>query len=370
MKILYVVKNLRLANGVASYIMNYYNNLKKENIRMDFLIISDVGSPYYEKIIKDGNKIFCLPSYKKNIIKTIKYLKDLLKDGKYDVVHCNTINSGSLVLKIAKQMNVPVRILHSHATQNGDSKVKEMIGKILKKIAIKNANEYVACSKLAGDMIFENEKYDIIRNAIDIEKYSYNEECRKRIREKEDIEDDKIIMTVGRITKQKNPFFIVDIMEELLKRDESYKLYWFGNGNLDNEVKEYARARKINNKIIFFGASQQVNEYYSVADIFILPSLFEGLPVVGIEAQASGIPVIFSEKITKEAKISERTMFLPINDKKIWADEIQKIFEKYKENDRKNVMIDNEYDIKKEYIKLIKKYESLIEKNEVENLNV
>ena len=174
MKVLYVVKNLRLANGVASYIMNYYRKLRKENVRMDFLIISDVPSSYYDEIKEDGNNIYILPSYKKNICKVYSYLNNLLKTEKYDIVHCNTVNSGSLVLKLAKKNNIPVRILHSHATQNGDKISKRIIGTFFKIIAIKNANVYFACSKYAGTSLFKNKKFTVIPNAINIDKFSFD----------------------------------------------------------------------------------------------------------------------------------------------------------------------------------------------------
>lgn len=363
MKVLYVVKNLRLANGVASYIMNYYRKFRKENVRMDFLIISDVPSSYYDEIKEDGNNIYILPSYKKNICKVYSYLNNLLKTEKYDIVHCNTVNSGSLVLKLAKKNNIPVRILHSHATQNGDKISKRIIGTFFKIIAIKNANVYFACSKYAGTSLFKNKKFTVIPNAINIDKFSFDKKIREDIRKNEKVSaNELLIMTVGRITKQKNPFFIVDIIEKIKEINENVRLWWFGSGDLDDDIKRYISGKDLQNNIKLFGSILNVNQYYSAADIFILPSLYEGLPVVGIEAQMSGLPSLFSDTITDETKISKGCLFLSIESAEIWANKILDI-SRYNNREENILSLDkNLYDISFQYKNMLNIYTNLIER--------
>ena len=313
---------MRLANGVASYAMNYYRELRNRGIHFDFLVVNDVGSPFYKEIEDNGDKVYLLPSYAKHPVKCAKYLKQLFTINNYDILHCNVMNSGALVMMMAKK-SVPVRILHSHATQVGDKKWKQYRNKIFSGLSLHFATDYFSCSHLAGDFIFGKDNYYVIRNAIDISKYSYSQEIRNSIRRDNNCQNLLIIMTVGRITRQKNPFFIVEVVSELKKRREDFQLWWFGNGELEEQVKNYAEKKGVLSHIRFWGTSDCVNQYYSAADIFILPSFYEGLPVVGIEAQASGLPVIYSNTITDEARLTDNVIFLPIDNADDWAKELE-----------------------------------------------
>lgn len=362
MRILYVVKNMRLSNGVTSYVMNYYRKLHgRDNIQIDFLVVNDVGSPYYEEIEKEKSKIFLMPSYKTKFVKIVPYLNNIFKKNKYDILHCNVVNSGSLILMLAKKNDIKIRILHSHATQVGDSVVKRIRNKFFTAISLYYATNYFACSDLAGKGLFGNKKYEIVHNAIDINKYRFNSTIRNKYRKENHCEDKLIIITVGRFTKQKNPYFIVKIIKELSKQEKNFELWWFGNGELEDEIKIYAQKNNLIPFIKFWGASDKVNEYYSAADIFILPSLFEGLPVVGIEAQVSGLPILFSDRITKEAKISKYVEFLDINNPIDWVNSINKM----KLINRKDIIAKinlEQYEIKEQARKLETLYQNLLEK--------
>lgn len=363
MRILFVVKNMRLSNGVSSYAMNYYRKINGSDIQFDFLIISDVGSPYYSEIEKNGNKVFCMPSYKKELFKIVPYLNRLFKENKYDVVHCNVMNSGSLILKIAKIHKVPVRILHSHATQTGDKRWKKLRNKLFCAVSLKNANTYFSCSRLAGDYLFGKNNYHLIPNAIDIDKYSYNQQKRNLIREEEQCEEKLVVTTVGRFTRQKNPMFIVDIVDELNKMGIEFIFWWFGNGELESKVHKYAAEKGVDKFIKFWGANPKVMDYYSAADIFILPSLYEGLPVVGIEAQVASLPVLLADTITSETQISGWVRFLPIKDAKLWAKNIIEI-----KNCNREVITNSlnlsEYKIQNKAKNLKNLYEGLLKKYE------
>ena len=361
MKILFVVKNMRLSNGVASYAMNYYRKLNGSDIQFDFLIISDVGSPYYSEIEESGNKVFFMPSYKKEPFKIIPYLNRLFTDNKYDVVHCNVMNSGSVILKIAKIHKVPVRILHSHATQTGDKKWKELRNKFFCAVSLKNANTYFSCSHLAGDYLFGKDNYYLIPNAIDIDKYSYDQQKRKLLREEERCEKKLVVTTVGRFTRQKNPMFIVDIVDELSKMGIEVAFWWFGNGELEPEVHKYAGEKGVDKYIKFWGANPKVMDYYSAADIFILPSLYEGLPVVGIEAQVAALPVLLADTITTETQISDSVRFLPITDAKLWAENIAELRNCNRETIAKSLNL-SEYKIENQAEKLKNLYSDLLRK--------
>ena len=356
---------MRLSNGVASYAMNYYRKLNGSDIQFDFLIISDVGSPYYSEIEESGNKVFFMPSYKKEPFKIIPYLNRLFTDNKYDVVHCNVMNSGSVILKIAKIHKVPVRILHSHATQTGDKKWKELRNKLFCAVSLKNANTYFSCSHLAGDYLFGKDNYYLIPNAIDVDKYSYDQQKRNFLREEEYCEKKLIVTTVGRFTRQKNPIFIVDIVDELSKMGIEFTFWWFGNGELEPEVHKYAHEKGVDKYIKFWGANPKVMDYYSAADIFILPSLYEGLPVVGIEAQVAALPVLLADTITTETKISDSVRFLPIASAKLWAKYIAELRDCNRETIAKNLNL-SEYKIENQAKKLKNLYSDLLMKYKLE----
>ncbi len=348
MKILYVVKNMRLANGVSSYAMNYYRELViDKDIQIDFLIVSDVGSPYYDEIKTHGSHIYIMPSYSKHFFSSIKYISQVLKNGNYDIVHSHVLNSGSIILKLSKKYRIPVRIIHSHATKSGDLKLKELRNKLFIKISLANANSYFACSKLAGDYLFKNRKYTVINNAIDLDKFGFNMKYRTSIRDELGINNKLIIIAVGRFTRQKNPFFIVDIVKSLSQKNNNFELLWLGNGVLEDDVKEYAQKKCVSSFIRFLGANDRVNEFYSAADVFILPSLFEGLPVVGIEAQISGLPCIFSSEITREVKISEACEFISIDSPDLWSKKIIELGNTDREKNIDTIKKDS-YNIKKQ----------------------
>lgn len=367
MRILFVVKNMRLSNGVSSFVMNYYRQICGKEFQFDFLVISDVGSPYYEEIKQNGSKLFLMPSYKKEPLKIIPYVYNVLRENQYDIVHCNVFNSGSLILFIARCVGVPLRILHSHATQTGDSKLKQIRNKMFCSISLFFANTYFSCSHLAGDYIYGKDNYYLIPNAVDINKYSFSMDMREKLRSS-DLEKKYVLMTVGRFTKQKNPFFIVDVISDLKCNGCNFIFWWFGNGEMEDAVKNYAKEKSVFDDIVFWGASDKVSEYYSAADAFLLPSIYEGLPVVGVEAQVSGLPVFFSSKITKEAKISDNVYFLPIESSAEWSRTIIEIMEKYDVGRRELVSFD-EYRIENQSIKLRNLYIKLL-KEQRENKNV
>lgn len=364
MKILYVVKNMRISNGVSSYVMNYYRELiKKENVKIDFLIVSDVGSPYYEEIKNNGSNIYIMPSFK-HFFKMIKFLKNIFKNNNYDILHSNVFNSNFPIAYMAKKYNVPVRILHSHATSNGDNWFKIIRNKPFQFLSIYYSNYLFACSNLAGKNIYKKKEYYVVNNAIDLKKFEFDKEIRNNIRKKENIDDSRFILsTVGRITEQKNPVFILNIIKKISDFNSDFVFWWFGNGNLDNEIKNKAVEMGIDNNIKFFGAVNDVYNYYNAMDLFILPSLYEGLPVVGIEAQANGVPVIFADTITKEVKMNETVEFISILSIEEWVTSIKKKLNEDFSHNCNSKKLNENYDIKKLSNKLLLKYEELIKKD-------
>lgn len=310
MKILYYVPDLGVCNGVASYSMNYYEKLK-DKIKFDFLVTNDVDSPYYKKIKADGNNVYFMPKTK-NIFKINSFLNNLFSIEKYDILHCHVINRGAVVLKMAKKNGVNIRILHSHTTQNGDTFIKKVIRFPFKEAALKYSNICFACSKMAGDYLFGKRDYIIINNAVSLKSDSLLKEKNKSF----------TFGTVGRFTLQKNPFFILEILNKLKKTNFNFRFLWIGSGELLDVIKRKASKLGVYDNIVFVGNTTDVSSYYRKMDLFILPSLYEGLPVVGIEAQVIGIPCLFSNRITDEIVINENVKLLDIDCSDYWVKEI------------------------------------------------
>ncbi len=321
-RILVLLPNLRICNGVSSYVMNYFRNMDHNEIKMDFAVLKDIPSPYVDEIKQHGGEVFVMPSPKKIFAYCAK-IKQIYTIGKYDVVHSNVVNASIPYLYLAKKMGIQNRILHSHATRTAEIRWKEIRNNVLSAIALKYSSHFFACSRAAGDSLFGSRQYIVVNNAIQLEKFKFNEQKRKLLRKKMELENKFVIGSVGRPSYQKNPFFALDVLKETVNRDKDIVYLWIGSGPLDNEVKEYAHKIGIQEYVKFLGNRDDVADLYHVMDVFFLPSLYEGLPVVGIEAQANSLPLVCADTITKELDISNNVCYLSLADSKSkWAEQL------------------------------------------------
>lgn len=319
-RVLVVVPNLRICNGVASYIMNYFRCIDHSCIQMDFVVLKDIASPYYAEIQENGGNIFTMPS-PKQLVSYCRRIRSLYAEGHYDVLHCNVTNAGIPYLYYAKKMDIPKRILHCHATRSAEVKWKEIRNDMLTPLALKNANIFFACSHMAGDSLFGKRPYTVIHNALDLSVFRYQPHIREMMRRELNLEGKFVIGTVGRLAHQKNPYFALDVFREVLKRQKNAVYLWIGSGPLDAQVRQYAEELHLGEHMRFLGNREDVDQLYQVMDVFFLPSLYEGLPVVGIEAQACGLPVVVSDTVTKEMKVTDGVFYIALEDEKAkWAD--------------------------------------------------
>lgn len=364
-RILYVNGGPMNRGGIESYMMNYYRNFDKSKVQVDFVAIGHERAAYDDEIESLGGRMHYLPKKSKNYLGYQKGLRDILKTGKYKIVHTHMDAMGMTVLKQAKKCNIPIRIAHSHNTQHlTNNFIKFKINEYARKNINKYATHMFACSELAGrwlfgDKEFEDGKVRIVKNAIDIEKFKFNLEKRKIIRERYGIlNSETLIGHIGRFDYQKNHSFIIDLFKKINEKDERMKLMLIGDGDLRGEIEKIIEKFNIKDKVILTGIVNNPQDYYNAFDVFILPSLFEGLPVVGIEAQASGIPCIFSDTISNEIMINQNAYCISIKDIDSW---ISKVFDiTIKERIYTNDYITEKgYNIKKEAIILQQKYMSL-----------
>lgn len=329
-KVLMVAGQMHMG-GLEIMLMNFLRNIDREKVHIDFLLHYKEKGDFDDEIRSLGSKIYVMPKLRpQNVFKYIASLCRFFREhrGEYDIVHGNITSSGIIYLTIAKIFGVKTRIIHAHY---GDVKGNhhEKLERIMLKPLRFCANYYFACSDRAGEFCFgknilKRDNYFLIRNGVDITKFSFDEAKRNKKREEMGLSNKFVLLHVGRFESEKNHSFILDFFSEYIKTDKEGILLFAGVGSLENEIKEKARTLGLSDRVLFLGLRNDVNQFLLAADVFVLPSIFEGLPVVGIEAQASGIKCLFSENVTRELDITGNCEFLPINDTFLWCRAIEK----------------------------------------------
>lgn len=322
--------------GVYSLVKNVVQN-KQDSVVIDIASIEKFTNlENINNLNKYGTNVYYIGYSKNKLLKQIicfNNLKKLIIKNRYNCIHIHSdVANKLLVFGIAaKVCGIKKIILHSHAAgvDGNYRKMKWIIHHICNRFLKYVGTELVACSDLAAKWMFPNvnqESIKIINNGIELEKFRFDEQIRKKIRKEMGLENKYIVGHVGRFAYQKNHKYLIRIFYEVVKKNKNAILLLIGEGPLESEIRNYVDDLNINENVIFYGTSNRVNDLFQAMDIFVLPSHFEGLPVVGVEAQASGLPVLLSNQITKETKLIETVNFLPINECNIvsWVDSILK----------------------------------------------
>ena len=308
-----------VGGGVEAVIMNYYRHIDRTKVQFDFICDEDSTNIPYDEIKKLGGNVIVCPPYQK-IFKYMRFLKKLFREKKYRIVHSNINTLSVFPLKAAKKAGVKVRIAHSHSTSNPKEWKKNLIKNILRPFSRKYATDYFACGELAGRYLFGDNAYDggkvtIIHNAIDVDEFDFDPAARKKLRREIGLSDnDFVIGHIGRFVEQKNHRYLIDVFAEIKKKKTNAKLVLVGQGPLKNYIKEKTKKLGLEKEVFFLGQRNDTNKLYSIFDVFCLPSLYEGLPVVGVEAQINGLPCVFSNTITKEVIISKNVNYLDVSE--------------------------------------------------------
>lgn len=362
-RILHIVSNMQ-QGGIENFIMNIYRNIDRNKIQFDFLVHYKKRFYFDDEIEKMGGKIYRLSFMEdKNIFKYIHQLNIFFKNHmEYKVVHAHMGSLGGIYLNIAKKYNIPIRIAHSHGASHLNT-LKGYIKYFMNKRFKYVANIYWACSTEAGVYMFGNKKkFEIIPNAINMEDFIFNIDIRNKVRKELNISDEIVIGNVGRFNLQKNHLFLLDIFSEIHKINPNTLLLLVGNGELEKDIKEKINSLKLFNNVKLLGIRSDVNRIYQAMDLFLMPSLFEGLPLTGVEAQTSKLRCFFSDVITKEVAITDNVMFIPL---KLTAEEWAKIILNNVLYDRETIEIKNKrFDIIKLSKEIQEKYIKLYESSE------
>lgn len=349
--------------GMESCIMNYFRNIDSEVVHFDFLCNWE-KMVYKDEVLNKGSRIYTIPQ-KSNDYKAYKkamnaFFEKYAKD--YDVIWYNTCTLTNIdYLIYAKKYGIRKRIIHAHNSANETSKLRGILHDI-NKLRIENyATDFWSCSLAASkyfyrESVISSSRHHIINNAIETEKYKYNPDVRNSVRRTLGIEDCVVVGHVGRFQYQKNHEFLVDIFNEYLKMNPKAILMLVGQGEGENAIKQKVFDLEIADKVLFMGGRSDVNELLQAMDVFVLPSRFEGLPVVGIEAQTAGLKCLMTkDRISAEVNVTGNVEFVELKDNpKEWAEQIRDISKTAVERkDFSNAIATAGYDIKTETSKFV-----------------
>ena len=365
-KVLYITDTMKQRFGVTSVIMNFLSHWQDANVSIDIMAYEDSEKEMVEKAERLGAKVFFMPYLSpKNIPGFTKFYHSFFAENHYDIVHSHFNQIDALVFPIARKHGVKKCISHSHNTKLSDYKLKAIRNRLMCLNIAYNADYLAACSEKAGQALygssFSTRKNTlIIHNGIDCEKFRFSAENRKQIRNEFGIEDDTVLIGhVGSFKPQKNQIFLVRVFSEVLKKNAKYRLMLVGDGQTMDMVKEECHKLGIENDVIFTGARSDAPALLSGVDIFVMPSIYEGLPVTGIEAQTNGLPCVFSDAITKEVDLTG-VIFLSLQDSyQAWAKVINEMPSNHNDENFKKV-VDMGYSIQDESRKLAAFYESIV----------
>lgn len=315
--------------GSQTMVMALYRAVDKEKVQFDFIVDCDKENVFSQEIEKLGGRIFRFPKFNgKNYIQIRSVWKDFFRNHpEYKVLHSHVRSYASLYLPIAKSFGVKT-IIHSHNTSNGHG-VTALGKKILQYPLRFQADYFFGCSEIAGQWLFgkrivESDRYFMLKNAVDMERFAFRQEVRNRIRKELAVDENTLLIGhVGRMHPQKNHRFLLACFAKIVDQNNNAKLMLLGDGDLRKAVAEQIEQLGLQEHVLMLGMRKNVEDYLSAMDYFVLPSLHEGLPVVIVEAQANGLKCFVSDTVTKEVQLSELVRYLPINQgEQIWADAV------------------------------------------------
>lgn len=334
-------------SGVYSLIVNVIKN-KPKDIDIDIAAFENFeNTANLNELAQYGTNVKYVGYSGNKLIKQYKIYKNLLrylKQNKYDCVHIHSDVANKLYIagKAAKKAGISKIIFHSHASEVDGNyrKIKRQLHKLTRRKLKDIGTRFVACSDVAAKWMYPNinsQDITIINNGIDLDKFRFNSKVRQQVRKKLKLNDNLIIGHIGRFSYQKNHQYIIEIFSKLVLHEPKARLLLVGEGPDREVIENLVKEKNLENNVIFYGLSNHVEKLLQAMDIFILPSHFEGLPIVGVEAQTAGVPVIFSDQISKESKLTNNVTFLPIKANNIsqWVTTIEK-YKDYSINIRLN----------------------------------
>lgn len=316
--------------GVEMMLFNYYSHMDRSMILFDFIAHDPNEGMLETSLIELGSTIIHVTPKHESLFKNVTEIDSIIKNGHYDVVQCHQNFSSFTTLLSARLRGVKVRVAHSHGNNPATSRYTMLRNACFRIMNRLGANYFFACGEGAGKWLFGKKwtaaSYHgtIVNNAIDTSRFKYNRSMRKQMREKNKLRGKVVLLHIGRFSPEKNHKFIIDLFEILQKQQpKKYVLIFAGSGSLMEEIKEYTHSKGLSKQVHFLGNRTDIAELLNMADIFLLPSIHEGFPVSLIEAQSTGIRVLASAQITRETELTDRIVYLPLNDSLKWIEMIR-----------------------------------------------
>ena len=356
-RIAHIVGKMR-NGGVESVIMNYYRNIDREKIQYDFIIDEDSDNPQFQQEIKTlGGKIITVPPYQKPLAYH-KALYKIFTSNKYPLVYSHINTLSVFPLFAAWRAGVKIRVAHNHSTAGQGEFLRNIMKYTLRNFSKTFSTEYCACSKLAGQWLFgKHTDFLIWPNAIELERFAYDKTLRDEMRKFLKLEDKFVVGHAGRFMNQKNHKFLIDIFAEIHRIKSDAVLLLAGDGPLMDEITHKVMDLGLNESVIFLGSVHDMEKYYQAMDVFILPSFYEGLPVVGSEVQVSGLPFLCADTVTSETKFCDNMKFLSLRKSAHeWAQEALKLCEGHQRRDMSEEARAHGFDVKVQAAKMTKWY--------------
>lgn len=294
--------------------------------QIDYLVFGDKAGAYERELEEKGCRIWHVPSPGEGYRKFYKNLKRLIRENHYDVVHCHTMFNSGLVLRAAKRCGVPIRIAHSHSIKGPEhrSLIQNLYENTMRRWILRDATHLIGCGKAAGEWLFGKKAFQqkgiVLLNGIELDRFAFHPAVRDQIRQKHHWSDSFVIGHAGHMVPVKNQAFLLRLMPEILKLRPEARLVLLGDGADRAALEQTSSELGLSEYVTFTGNVQNVNEYLSAMDVFAFPSLYEGMPLAIVEAQANGLPCVLSDRIPKDVFLTELVTPLSLEaDSKSWV---------------------------------------------------
>lgn len=336
------VLNRMDCGGIEAVVMNYYRHIDHEQIQFDFYFAEGSTFPQREELERLGAGIYPIPAYSRPLAYHRALYSAFRKHG-YKVVHAHLSTMSVFALFAAWRADVPVRICHNHSTAAWGEGKKTLLKYLLRPFNKLFATDWFACGEKAGrwmygDRAFEKGKVHVMPNAIGTEKFAFDSAARVQLRQDLGIPPEAFVVGhVGRFTYAKNHEFLLQVFALLKQRRPDARLLLVGEGELEQQIRDKVADLGLRHDVMFTGARDDVAKLYSVMDVFCLPSRYEGFPVVALEAQANGLPFLFSDRVTKEAAYTKTVKQFPLDDAAVWAAAIDSAADRFKTQPDKTI---------------------------------
>lgn len=347
--------------GVEMVVMNYYRHIDRTKVQFDFFALEGSAVPQREEIERLGGRVYIVPKYT-HLSAYEKEIIRLFRQNQYKIVHSHMNTLSVFSLWGAKKAGIPNRIAHNHSTAGKGETKKNIIKYALRPFAKIYPTKLCACSQYAGEWLYgKNAEFQVFNNAIDLSRYSYDPQKAAAARKELGLEDKLVVGHIGRFCYQKNHDFLIDIFNEIHKQRQEAVLLLIGEGELEQDIRNKVKKLGLTDSVRFMGKQKDTSEFYQAMDCFVLPSRYEGLGVVAIEAQACSVPVICLTAVPKDAKITSSVKFIGLDESSSnWADCVLDVIKtQVKRNEREEVRKAG-YDIEVEAQKLTDFYEELL----------